>query len=303
MRPVLIAAMAAALLGPSVSQAQQTPSPATKTDDTAVSGVTVTAPRDLELKKKTFPSVVETFVESHEVDGPHGALTRWMTGLCPAVEGLSPDFNAFVYHRLLEVADEVGVPKPRPGDCKHSNVLVVFTTAADRFMIDIREHHPLLLGYHFPSDTKKLAAFEPPLKAWRITATNGLIDNPEIPAHGGPASHNDSGLNSEFVFALVVVDPSTLADQPIGRIADDIAEQVVSNPGARHGCASLPSILDSLDPACPASSALETLSDYDKALLKGLYHSNPETRVQYQRSTMRQQILQETRPPAGDGGG
>jgi hypothetical protein len=297
-RTLLLLAVAAVLLAPSVVGAQE--APASKEDSTALSGVTVEARTGLDLQKN-YPSVVEKFVQSQEADGPHGNLTRWTTGLCPAVEGLSPQLDAFIYHHLLAVADEVGVPKPKPRGCVHTNVLVLFTTQPQKVMDDVREHHPLLLGYHYPSDTKGLAAFQPPMRSWYVTDTRTWaqtqIDDPDHPAPTAPTGRIKNGMTSEFMFALVVVDPSVLEGQPIGRIADDIAEHVLSNPGARRGCAALPSILDSLDMACPASDTVEQLTDYDRALLKGLYHSEAETQVNFQRGEVLRRILRDTRPP------
>jgi hypothetical protein len=300
-------AVAAALLfGAGLSWAQTPPAPAAKDDSTAVAGVTVETRKGGDARK-AFPSVVEKFVQSHQADGPHGNLTRWTTGLCPAVEGLSTEFDAFVYHRLLAVADDVGVPKPKPGDCRHSNVLVLFTTEPQKVIDDVRAHHPLLLGYHYPSDTKQLATFQPPMRSWYVTDTRTWaqtqIDDPDYPAPTAPTGRIKNGMTSEFMFALVVVDPSVLDGQRIGRVADDIAEHVLSNPGARRGCASLPSILDALDMACPASDTVEALTDYDKALLKGLYHSEAETQVNFQRGEVLRRILHDTHPPARGGGG
>lgn len=279
------------------ARAQPPPAPAAKAASTSVAGVTVEGRKAIDIKKR-FPSVVEKFVQSHEVDGPHGGLTRWMRPICPAVEGLTPEFNAFVYRRLLEVTAVVGAPRSRPGACPTPNVMVVFTTAADQVMADVRANHELLLGYHYPSDTKKLATFEPPLKSWRVTASNGQIDDPESIPVGSSTGRIRSGIVSEFVYVLVLVDPSLLEGQPIGRVADNIAEHALSSPGSRKGCAALPSILDALDMTCPASDTVEGLTDYDIALLKGLYRSEADTQGNFQRGAVLRQILRDTKPPA-----
>ena len=59
------------------------------------------------------------------------------------------------------------------------------------------------------------------------------------------------------------------------------------------GCSELPTILDFLNPECPAASDPQGLTRYDLAYLKGLYSTDPEEYLAAQRSEIGSRILRE----------
>src|SRR6185437_12324831 len=73
--------------------------------------------------------------------------------------------------------------------------------------------------------------------------------------------------------AIILVDAGKLEGQPISRIADWIVGFTLDihrnpKPGS---CASLPTIADVFEPACPASNTIEEITAYDRAFLIALY--------------------------------
>lgn len=295
--PMIVAALLMSYAG--TAAAQSVPTPAPKDDNTTVSGVTVEAQRELDVKK-AFQAKVDKFVQSEIADGPHGNLIRWMKPICVGVEGLSREANALVYQRLLDIAKEAGVPTGSP-DCDGANVFVEFTTKPGKYLDDLAKHDPKKLGAFWSSDLNGIGKqFLPPMDVlyWQqVSPMSGI----------GTLEPNVTRIRNdwatEFIAAKVVVDPNALKGQRLGTIADHIAVRVFASPFRPRGCAPLPTVLDALDPVCPDNDAVKELTAYDKALLKGLYYSDPNLAVEFERQGIREQLMQDTRPPTADAGG
>ena len=274
LRNALAAAFAAWLIA-AAAPAQ----PASPAD--GASGSTTVAPVVVQGRspqaQKAFDEAVKGFLHDMGRPGPIGQISRWAEPVCPIVAGLTPAMDRFVDDRIREVATRVGAPGP--ADCgKGGNVMVIFTTQPGQLMTDIREHHEGMLGYHFVGETRSLAAFQPPMKSWYVTATRTpaagtmMIDAAYAPGPpGGSGSRIPLEYRSEFAFATIVADANRLEGQQIGAVADRIAMLVLSRPAPREGCSALPSILDFLDPACPSGVSREGLTAYDEAYLQALY--------------------------------
>ena len=255
------------------------PSPASASASTTVGEVVVPGDKARKLPEN-LPDKVWKDVKVRAQPSHTGNLSRWMVTVCPGTYGLNQTYASFVSGRISEVARRFVQVRPEP--CHGINVLVAFTTVPQELMEDVRKNHPGLLGYHYVQEERKLATFKGPIQAWYVTATNGIIDN----AYGGngvrtgetttgvPSGRLNNGQVSSLRFVLIVVDSNQVKGQPIGRIVDYIATLALSKTGARKGCSPLPSVLDALDRACPASSSLETLTAYDESFLKALYSTN-----------------------------
>ena len=313
MRPALIGVIAAGFLAVAgASHAQQPTAGATTPSGAAiVEDLTVRGHRT-EKPPPSFSSAVDSYVRSRAQASPVGNLSRWNIPVCPYTAGLDPAYDAFVNKRLMQVAAEVGAPGP--GHCKTTNVLVVFTSEPQKLVDNVRTEHPKLLGYHYHADEKAISTFQGPMEAWHVTGTRGLkgilsrdeadppCDAPSCPLGTGQVGDANSrlanGLSNEFMFVLVVVKADQVDGQPIGTVADQIATLVLSDPGRRRGCSPLPSVMDALDPNCPADAQVATLTAYDEAYLKGLYATNPENLIDVQRTSIGHSLRQATRPPA-----
>ena len=276
-----VLAVALAVAGAAHPQAAPTKAhaPASASVSTTVGEVVVPGKKAPKLPEN-LPDKVWKDVKARAQPSHTGNLSRWMVTVCPGIYGLNPKYAASVSQRITEVARKFVQVRPEP--CHGINVLVAFTTVPQELMDDVRKNHPGLLGYHYVQEERKLAAFKGPIQAWYVTATNGIIDN----GYGGngvrtggtttgvPTGRLNNGQASSLRFVLIVVESSQVKGQPIGRIVDYIAALALSRTGARKGCGPLPSILDALDRACPASAALETLTAYDESFLKALYSTN-----------------------------
>lgn len=301
---VIAAMLAFAPLSFGGAAVAQPAAPAGRTAATATVGEVVVTARRSAAAAKAFSRAVSGFVTAQSQPNPTGLLSRWMSPICPTVVGLTPGSADFVSRRITEVAARVGAPR---GRCGRSNVRVVFTAEPQKLMDYVRDKFPDLLGYHFAPQEKALAAFQEPIDAWHATGTRdehgaGFADDPYnqkdpqvasgayYALSGASGSRLKGAASSEFLFALVVIDSRRAGTQPIGRIADQVAMLVLTNPKRPKACSPLPTLLDSLDPACPASASLIAFTPYDEAFLKGLYSSNPEEKAALERGEVARRI-------------
>jgi hypothetical protein len=310
MTPIIFGA-ALSLLAAGVTPAQPSAAPVT-VGQVVVQGQRPQAP-------KSFSATVSKFVAAHAQVSPAGTLARWMRPVCPGTAGLTPAFDAYVNQRITEIAARAGAPTPKlragaraPSRCV-VNVLVFFTSEPQKFLDGVRAKHSSLLGYYHFSRGKELATFEGPIGAWHTSGTRfaqtGMtyFDDPDANAGNsnnqppwrqvGDESRLKFDRADEFLSALVIVDSNAVEGQSITAIADHIALLVLSDPKRSKECSPLPSLLDALNPACPASASVETLTVYDEAFLRRLYASNPEETLQGERGSIELGIMRDTRPP------
>jgi hypothetical protein len=225
-------------------------------------------------------------------------MTRWRQPVCPTTLGLSAEMNAFVSQRVKDVAAEVGAPS---GACQ-SDVVIVFTSQPQALLDGIRRQAPVLLGFHYPAQAKRLASVMHPIQAWYVTATasgaahgglgsvgTGLLQGALSAADSGGASgavlddgccgapggcagnHFSVCLSSEFVAAVVVVNRDRVAGMSIGPVADYVSMLVLSKVDLDQGCSQPESITNLLAAACPQDARPTALTDTDLAYLKALY--------------------------------
>jgi hypothetical protein len=268
-----------------------------------VEALTIVAPK---AEQEKLPDLVNRFVTAHSATSRIDQLSRWAGPVCPQTGGLTAPFDAYVTARVKAVAASIGAPvEKRPNrsfPCK-TNLLVVFTTTPQTLMDDVRKHHPQMLGFHYAAQAQRLAIVNRPIQAWYMTGTapeggNVEIDDEFHRLPGGSAgSRLTSRISSQFVGVLVVIDASRIVGHQIGAIADNAAMLSLAHATQANGCSDLPTILDFLNPDCPAEADPPGLSRYDVAYLKGLYSINPEEHLSAQRSEIGSRILRELSAP------
>jgi hypothetical protein len=268
-----------------------------------VEALTVVAPK---VEQAKLPDLVNRFVEAHSGVSRSNQLSRWAGPVCPQTGGLSAPFNTYVSGRVKAVAASVGAPVDKHPNrnvpCK-TNLLIVFTTAPQALMDDVRKHHPQMLGFHFTAQAQRLAVVDHPIQAWYMTGTKAEGDNvePDDPNHrmpsGGAGSRLTSRLESQLMGVLVVIDANRIVGHQIGAIADNAAMLSLARASQVKGCSELPTILDFLNPDCPAAADPPGLTRYDVAYLKGLYSIDPQEYAAAQRSEIGSRILREVSAP------
>jgi hypothetical protein len=262
----------------------------------SVPQVTVTAPRPAtpaELAGDSIPN----FLIAHARPSPaSGQLAVWKQPVCAAVLGLTPAFNSFVSERIAAVADSVGAPHGATG-CK-PNVHIFFTTDPQTIADAVAKQLPEGLGFHYVSETRKLATLQHPIEGWYATATegdkgavqldeptemnsqfradlsSGILGSPTPPARLG--TRLTTGRTSLLVHALVLVDLKKVAGREIGPISDYLAMLVLSQTRQQDACGQLPSILDLMAPTCDREKPTAVTAG-DLAFLRALYKTDLRT--------------------------
>ena len=279
-------------------------------DATALSGVVVEG-KPSPAALKAFAATVDKFVKAQGKPGPIGQVSRWHGPVCPAVEGLDPEVNDLVSARIKAVAARIGGPE---GECGEDNVRVVFTPDPEAFMADVRDNSPEMLGFHYASETKALAAFEPPMKSWYVTASRftakltgagidpskeGEVDTegPSVTTLTCTGTHTRCDKASDLNQVLVVVDAARVGGFPIEVVADEVAMVALSRPGAREGCSVLPSVMDALNRECQRAGPIEGLTTYDEAYLKALYAYQGSEIAAFMNTAITKSMIETTRPP------
>jgi hypothetical protein len=181
--------------------------------------------------------------------------------------------------------------------------LIAFTTNPQGLMDDVRKRHGQMLGFHYAAQAQRIALVNRPIQAWYMTGTKAEGGQLEVDDEfhrlptGSAGSRLTSRLESQFVGVLVVVDANKIVGHQIGAIADEIAMLSLAHASQVKGCSELETILDFLNPDCPAGADPAGLSRYDVAYLKGLYSINPEEYLAAQRSEIGSRILREVAAP------
>jgi hypothetical protein len=238
-----------------------------------------------------------------------GKLARWEDGVCPVTVGLKPKFTDFISQRVRAVGARVGAPVNARKSCI-PNIEIVFTTAPQGLLDNVRKRHPEYLGYADSSARKAaLATVTQPIQAWYTTASRDLRGNQNIdsakstgvamrlqlppPADNtyveftpsGSAgsvtgSRLDDGMRSTFYHVIIVADPNRLLDHEIGTLADYIAMLALAQLSSLDTCQQLPSIVNLLAPGCAGPATALTGSDL--GYLEGLYHMRASAKLSVQ---------------------
>ncbi|HEX4026003.1 MAG TPA: hypothetical protein VHX18_00180 [Rhizomicrobium sp.] len=318
MRRTVVPLLAATLMLPPAAMAQTAPGDTPQKPSAPLESITVIATRPSE-------AVIDHFIFSRAAPARvTGKLARWKKGICPQTIGLGPRFAKYVSDRIREVAAAVSAPVDGDVSCK-PNIEVVFTTAPQGLLDNVRKSQPVFLGYHDNGDqADALAKVTHAMQSWYTTATDDMRGRPEVdsgasggmtiniqpiqvPGGGiqGPTgtltltlphasaqtvtgSRLGDGLSTELYNVLIVAEPAKLMTYEIGTLADYAAMLALAQPSALDSCEELPSISNLLAKDCAA--ATDHLTDGDLAYLRSLYRMGTADTLAMQRDTIRFQM-------------
>jgi hypothetical protein len=286
--------------------AQAQPAPPTES-------VTVTGARS----RQVLDQFVQSFAAPTRMTGK---LARWEDGVCPVTVGLKPAFTKFISVHVKDVASQVGAPVNAQSGCK-PNIEIVFTTAPQKLLDNIRKKQATYLGYADNSaQMDALAKVSHPIQAWYTTATRDLrgethVDSSKVAMSGIPievpcpdcpdgkirlygisagtvtGSRLGDGMRSSLYHVIIVADPTKLADYEIGTLADYVAMLSLAQLSSLDLCQTLPSIVNTLAKNCamPATA----LAANDLGYLRGLYAMGPGRNLRGQEDAIAFQMQQQ----------
>jgi hypothetical protein len=263
-------------------------------------------------QKQRPEEALNNFIIAHAAPSPAlGKIARWKTGICPLSIGLSPKFNLFITQRLIRVAMMAGAPLDAREPCR-PNILILATSQPQEVLDFVRTKRPALLGFHYKSQSTRIAAMRLPIQAWYSTATEdffGLISS-DLPSgdlgygvmstQGAARNMNVSGnraigdgLKSELTTAIVIVDTGKIAGKEIGALADYVAMLALSQAASYESCLDVPTITNLMASGCADGVRPDGITDIDTTYLRSLYKMDAGRSLLGERSSIAYEMKKE----------
>jgi hypothetical protein len=244
---------------------------------------------------------VTEFVRQNAAPTVHRRLSRWEGDLCPGLVGLPPKRARYVVDRIAMEALAVGLRVGRPG-CR-PNVLVIVAAdgneAAAQFRVRFGgrffAERPLHMDMSSGGGGQTLDDFMStprPVRWWHVSRLKGsdgreligvpVPNDPEgrvVPmVEGTGASRLRSMLREDLDRVLIIVDVMQLERVTNEALASYLAMVSLAqlNPEAEPG--SLPSILTLFRDRDNGLPLPDTLTEWDRAYLRGLYGAPADAR-------------------------
>jgi hypothetical protein len=277
--------------------------------------VTVTATR--------LQEQIHGFVESFAAPSPAiGKLARWRDGICPIGAGMPEPLKTTIVKRVREIAALVGAPVA-PEPCQ-GNMDIVFTYNPQILLDDVRDHHPVLLGYHDVAQATDLATVRHTVQSWYATQTadergtrevddkqthaytqmsiyvphgyqRGALQNStpvefDVPAQTKvvTGNHMDNGLHSELFHVIVTVNVARIGDDQIAGVTDYVALLALAQTASFETCETMPSIASVITDKCPRQP--QAITESDLAFLRALYKTDTTRTLAEQRRDIAEQM-------------
>jgi hypothetical protein len=282
--------------------------------------ITVTAVQLREMVDK----FAKTFMTPAKLTGK---IARWDSGICPVAVGQSAQSTAFVTARVKAIAAAAGAPVSDSTACK-PNIEIVFTSAPQDLLDNIRKNDPDYLGYaETSSQREKLAAVTYPIQAWYETETVDLrgmrrVDSahrlgtgsvmpnftgmnrepiylPDATYARTTGNHINDGTRSAFHHIIITVDTKKAAGQSFVSLADYIALLALTQLDSLDACQKLPSVVNKLAPDCDQKA--DGITATDLAYLHALYQMAADKSLVFQQNDIANQMHQALTkgPPTG----
>jgi len=265
---------------------------------TSLPQVTVNGRREEDSRQRAH-AFVSGLTHSGRFSGE--ALALWRVPVCFLIDGPPDTPSKLLLSRLVVDTDAAGARLGRR-NCQ-PNFLVILTPDPDARLRDLKARHPLMLGRSQPAQVRRFLHPTTP-RAVRVWHDAQEVDLDGLPllntdeCGGLPTSFfrldtpqddvriacttRESRLSvqrmSAFLSVLVVVNTTLTRRATTQQLADYIALVGLADidPGANVGDA--PTILHLFTGV--DSAVLPGLSDWDRAFLVGLYHTDQSSRGQ-----------------------
>lgn len=240
------------------------------------------------------------FVDSHAVTTQIGQYARWHDPICVRTWGLPLALNAAVSNKVMDIAERLGVPTNRAELC-NPNVRIGFTSEPQAMIERAARRNPLIIGFHYASQGRRLRTVRLPVQAWYVTATRAgsggsagdggtereVIDQAGVRVPGsGTASRITSGISSVLAHVLIFADARAAAGEDVDAMAELFAYLALAQTPVAETCDDAETILNLMNPACPATRRPVALTRQDVAYLRALYRINPEATPLMQRGAL-----------------
>jgi hypothetical protein len=255
--------------------------------------ITVQAQRD----RETLKHEVDRFVSSVIVPPLNfgDTLWRWEDKVCPLVAGLNKQQGEFVLARLSQIVNSVGAPLGSE-TCK-PNFYVIVATDPERLLKEWWHRDPDLFAGEMGRNVKRFLATPRPIRVWYSADTRGadgnfiigMMDATSLRAHPNNepvVNVRPSFLGSRLTVSakrtiwsvIVVVDAKQVGSLHFVQLTDYIGVIGLAQINLDKPLGDAPTILKLF--STPEDARPAEMTAWDRALLHGLYSTNPTDRVQ-----------------------
>ena len=245
---------------------------------------------------------VENFVEALTATPLSGQISRFDWEVCPGAVGLGETRNGALTQRLRDVAIAAGMRVAAVG-CR-PNMLLFVTRGKGRLIDQLNRKYPAYFAGIHRADIRRMVADRSPATAWHVEGrldadgvevTRDLTTGQYIVDRTDSASRLSTASRPHFIAAIVAVELDALAGLTLTQLADYAAMRAFTrsdpNKLGRSAASTVLSVIGApMDSAVPI-----TLTQWDLALLKSLYASNPNRTARAQRTDIKQRVVDELR--------
>lgn len=280
--------------------AQQAP-PAQPQSPPGEEGQSVTVTGEPEASEAERRREASRFFDTHAVRTRIGQLARWHRPICVRTGGLPPELGARIATRIMDIAEGLGIPTNRAELCA-PNVRIGFTADPEGMMRRAVRRNPQVIGFHYVARRAEAMRIRQPVQAWYVTSTLAplgsgrmdpegyrpeLVDQAGVRAPGGAAgSRLGNGIASGLTHVLIFADTRIVAGAEADAIAELLAYLAFAQTPVADGCDATDTILNLMNPACPATRRPTALTRQDMAWLRALYSVDPTWGPNQQRGTI-----------------
>lgn len=276
---MLVAALASMLLVSAPQQTAPTQEPADPVVDLG----------DIVVDGRRIEDLTQAFVREVAAPAQNRGLARWRDGVCIGAVNLKPDTAQYIIDRVSTVAADLGL---RPGlpDCT-LNVMVIATVNSTEFTRQFVAQRPRNFragGAGMDLGSSALNDFmtvDRPVRWWnisipvdentgtravRLAADTDAAGNPVAPVvRLGAVSRLTTQVVDDTQRAYIIVDVDQIQNISLEQLADYVAFVSLAQVDPDADTSGFATILNVFDD--PGQT--RTLTDWDKAYLRGLYET------------------------------
>lgn len=281
----MLAALAAALLAatapqaapaPASPQAAQAPTPTPQTPDESPVRL-----EDVQVTGRTLDTLIHGFVNEVAAPNRRRGIARWQDQICIGAANLRTEVAQYLVDRVSTVAEDMGLKPGEPG-CA-ANVLIIASDDPDglaRQLIDERSRAFRMGGTGMDRGAAALRAFassDRPVRWWQLSMPTDVQTGDRAVRLPGDesapvinvfaASRLSTQIVDNLFRTIVILDVDQVSQVSAVQLADYVAMVTLAQIDPAADTRAYASILNVFE----ESDAIEGLTDWDLAYLKGLY--------------------------------
>ena len=277
------------------------------------------APTVDELVVRGQRNAVSDFVKQNAAPTKRGRLSRWRGEVCPGVVGLPAPYGQYLVDRIAEEARALKLRVGAPG-CK-ADMIVMVTSRADATAEGLRARYRAVFADKPKRDSlatgggdqtlDEFVKSDAPVRWWHVSSLASADGRPISWVQIGPdpsmvvpmiqstsSSRLASNMTEELSRVLIIVDTTQLKGVTYEGLASYLALVTLAQLDPKAEPGGLPSILGLFHDRDAGLAPPDTLTEWDRAYLKGLYGAPANARgLNVQQGAIRRELKKAGQAP------